>query len=231
MTTIDFNADLAEGSPHDAELLELVASANIACGAHAGSEPDIRTTLESVARLRRSFGYHPGYRDREYFGRREIDVDPEALRADLLTQCETVALIACRMGLAPGWIKPHGALYNRACRDAHTAGIVVGVALELGLPVMGLPDCVLSRMCGAAGLVYIPEGFADRRYRPDGTLVPRSEPDATIDDPAEAAEQVLRLWASGRVRTICVHGDRPESLEFLRAVRRILATNGSIPEV
>lgn len=226
MTPIDFNADLAEGSPHDAELLSLVTSANVACGVHAGTPDDIRRTLRQIAQLGRPFGVHPGYADREHFGRRELDVSADELHASLLDQCDVVRRIASEWNLKPEWLKPHGGLYHRACRGDAEAIVVIGVAIEQDLAVVGLPDCALSRMCEFVGVKYIPEGFADRRCRADGTLVPRSEPDATISDPDEAAERVLELWASGRVRTICVHGDRPEALAFLRAIRERLGMSG-----
>lgn len=223
---IDLNADLGEGAGFDAELMSLVTSANVCCGLHAGGPSEIRATLELAKRHGVCVGAHPGYDDREQFGRREHALSRQEL-LDLCTD-QIAALDALARGsdVELRYIKAHGALYNQACRDRETALAFSAAVSAWNLPVVGLPGSKLEAAVKDRGVVFIPEGFADRRYRPDGSLVPRTEPDAFVDDPEEAVEQVERLIQQHGVRTICVHGDNPQAVTFARAVRDALLSRG-----
>ncbi|MGL4553603.1 MAG: 5-oxoprolinase subunit PxpA [Gemmataceae bacterium] len=222
MPRLDLNCDLGEGGHADADLMPLITSANVACAGHAG---DLTTAVTALARAkshRVRVGAHPGFMDREHFGRRELSLPPAEVRELITIQVDFLR------SLEDAWevryIKPHGALYNMACRDDAVARPVVDAAADLRLPLMGLPGSRLEAL--AAGRVrFIREGFADRRYRPDGSLVPRDRPDAFIETPEEAVTQALALVAAG-VQSLCVHGDNPEALAFVRALRGGLTAAG-----
>ena len=223
---IDLNCDLGEGCPFDAELMPLITSANICCGLHAGSAAATADAI-GLARVHGvRIGAHPGYDDRERFGRRELDLPSETIRAQLGYQIGSILGLTRLLGAEVGYIKPHGALYNQACRDARLAGLVAEVATQFQLAVVGLPGSTLEAASRARQLRFLPEGFADRRYRPDGSLVPRTEPNAFVHDPEEAVQQVEWLVREQNVRTICVHGDNPQAVAFARAVRETLLGHG-----
>jgi len=222
---IDLNADLGEGAGFDAELMPLVTSANVCCGLHAGGPGEIARTLSLANKHGVVVGAHPGYADREHFGRRELDLDNRELVSLCVYQLGALEAMAEALGMGVHYVKPHGALYNQACRDRELADLFVIAAAQFRLPVVGLPGSKIEAACRDR-VPFVPEGFADRRYRPDGTLVPRSEPDAFVDDPAEAATQVERLVRERGVRTICVHGDNPDAVAFTRAVREALLERG-----
>ncbi len=222
---IDLNADLGEGAGSDADLMPLVTSANVCCGLHAGTMSGIADTLRLARDHGVTAGTHPGYADREHFGRRDHDLPFAEVRELCVFQLTGLMGLAAGEGTAVRYVKPHGALYHRAGRDRDTARAVVAAAAVCGLPVVGQPGSALE--AEARGVVpFVPEGFADRRYRPDGSLVPRSEPDAFVHDPAEAVAQVERLVREAGVRTVCVHGDNPDALAFTRAVRAGLVARG-----
>lgn len=227
--TVDLNADLGEGFPNDARLLELVTSASICCGAHAGGPDLILATLSEAARRGVVVGAHPGFADREGFGRREQAITTRGARLLILEQTERLRELAKPSKVVVRFLKPHGALYNQAQRDPAVAEGVVSAALALGLPVLGQPLGELERAAQAAHLRFVPEGFPDRRYEPDGRLVPRSRPDAVLDDPDEIAEQVGRLVAAG-LATLCVHGDDPNAVRNAEALRKILDRRGISPK-
>lgn len=220
---IDINCDLGEGAGQDAELLGLCTSANVCCGAHAGDEASIRATLQLAEQAGVCVGAHPGYPDREHFGRREMALGAAAIVDLIVSQ-----VVALRRWAGDGtirFLKPHGALYNQACRDPDIAEPVVRAAETLGLPLVGLPESALET--AATGRVgFRREGFADRAYRPDGSLVSRAEPGAMIEDPAAAADQVERLLRERAIDTICVHGDGPHAVEFLTRLRAELLSRG-----
>ena len=221
---IDLNADLGEGAGTDADLMPLITSANICCGFHAGNVDAIANALELAKRHRVIVGAHPGYHDREHFGRREQERDEQHVALLCRHQIGALRAVAAWSGLIVRYVKPHGALYNQACRDrGYAFGVVWGVS---ELPVVGLPASQLQRIADAEGHPFVPEGFADRRYRPDGSLVPRGEPDAMIHDPKEAVDQVEWLIREKQVRTICVHGDTAGAVEFVKAVRGFLRDRG-----
>ncbi len=222
---IDLNCDLGEGCPFDAELMPLITSANVACGFHAGDPATAHATLSAAARHGVQVGAHPGFPDRENFGRRELVRGEEQVFEDCVYQIGALAGLAKAVGLPLRYVKPHGALYNMACRDDAYARPVVAAAELFGLALMGLPDSRLQAL-SAGRVPFVAEGFADRRYRPDGSLVPRTQPDAFVEDPAEAVRQAEWLLRDKGVRTLCVHGDNPQALAFVRTLREELARRG-----
>lgn len=222
---IDLNCDLGEGAGTEADLMPLITSANVSCGAHAGTPEGIRETLMLAAKHGVAVGAHPGHPDREHFGRRELPTPSRDVLEQIHSQIVALRAIADQTGVKLRYVKPHGALYNQACRDDAFADAVVAACALAGLPVIGLPGSRIEER--ATGLVpFFAEGFADRRYRPDGSLVPRNEPGAFVENPVEAVEQVRQLIAERVVRTICVHGDNPEAVAFVRAVREELLRSG-----
>lgn len=224
---VDLNADLGEGVGDDAAMLTLVTSASIACGGHAGDDASMRaTTRLAVANLVR-IGAHPSYEDREHFGRRALDVAPHLLRDQLTTQVRTLARHAEANRGRIGYLKPHGALYNTAMADDGVASVILDVAsaaLATPLPVMCLPGSRVQTLARQRAHPVITEGFADRAARPDGTLVPRSEPGAVLTDPAQIAARVLDL--AGAVDSICLHGDTPGAVQLAMAARGALIHAG-----
>jgi UPF0271 protein len=219
---IDLNADLGEGCSNDRALLGLVTSASICCGAHAGSRAAIRRTVRDAIELQVVVGAHPGYADREGFGRREQNLTSAQVVTLIQEQVAFLADLAREAGASIRFLKPHGALYNQAQREEAIARGVVAAAVTLGLPVLGQPDSLVEKLCALCGLRYVPEGFPDRRYRDDGSLVPRSEPHAIIVVRDEFESQVLRLAAARRVATLCIHGDDPRAVANAQLARSIL---------
>ncbi|MCC6417324.1 MAG: LamB/YcsF family protein [Gemmataceae bacterium] len=222
---IDLNCDLGEGCAHDEELLGLVTSANVACGGHAGDPSLAFATLASAARHDVRAGAHPGFADREHFGRRELPRTQQQAFEECVYQVGALAGLARAVGRPLSHLKPHGALYNLACRDDAFARPVVAAAALFDLPLLGLPGSRLEAL-SAGHCRFVAEGFADRRYLPDGSLVPRSRPDAFIESPADAVRQVEWLVRECGVRTICVHGDNPEAVAFVRELRAALTRQG-----
>jgi UPF0271 protein len=221
---MDLNADLGEGVTDDAGLLEVVTSANLACGFHAGDRGVMRTVCELAASRGVVVGAQVSYLDRAGFGRRAMDVDVAVLAAWVEEQVRTLEGVAAGAGVRVAYLKPHGALYNRVVDDEEQAAAVLRGSGEL--PVLGLPGSVLLQLAEAAGRVAVPEGFPDRRYTRDRRLVPRSEPDALVHDTEEIAANAVSLAASGSVRTVCVHGDSPRALDAAHAVRLALEGAG-----
>lgn len=222
---IDLNADLGEGAGFDAELMPLVTSANVCCGLHAGGPTEAAKTLALAQRYGVTIGAHPGYPDRENFGRKELDLRNQDVVALTVYQLGALAALAASIKALVRYIKPHGAFYAQACRDRRLATLLVTTAAEYDLPLVGLPGSQLEIFAGDR-VAFIPEGFADRRYRPDGSLVPRTEPDAFVRDADEAVQQVEWLIRDRGVRTICVHGDNSEAVGFAKAVRVALLARG-----
>ena len=235
MNSIDLNCDLGEGAGHDAELMPLITSANIACGAHAGDEATMRATVALAQKHGVAIGAHPGFADRENFGRRELALSPAAVRTLVTEQ------IAALRGLAPlRHVKPHGALYNLAARDAAVAEAIAGAvhAVDPGLILFGLAGSELLRAGRSRGLRVAGEVFADRTYQRDGSLTPRTRPGALITDESAAVAQVLRMVREGLVRatdgtevaiaadTVCIHGDGPRAVAFARRLSRELRDAG-----
>lgn len=227
---IDLNADLGEGAGTDADLMPLITSANISCGFHAGDAETVAAALELAAAYGVRVGAHPGYPDREHFGRRELDLTPRAVFLLCLHQLGALRALAEEQEVPFTYVKPHGALYHQAGQTrAYAVGLVNAaraISRTADLPVVGLPGSGTQTLSAEVGLSFIPEGFADRRYRPDGSLVPRTEPDAILHDVKEVVAQVEWLVREKGVRTICVHGDTPGAVEFVRAVRGALLDAG-----
>jgi UPF0271 protein len=221
---IDLNCDLGEGAGSDADVIPLITTANVACGFHAGDPATAFATIALAAKHGVRVGAHPSFPDRENFGRKEMNRGDPWVYRDCVYQIGALAGLARSLGTNLTHVKPHGALYNQACRDVQYAQPVATAAIKVfDLPVMGLPGSLLE-ICSHGR--FIPEGFADRRYRPDGSLVPRTEPDAFVHDPEEAARQALWLARERDVRTLCVHGDNLKALEFVRALRTALTAAG-----
>jgi UPF0271 protein len=205
--------------------MPLITSANVACGLHAGDPATAMRTIRAAARHGVQVGAHPGFADREHFGRRElVQTEPEILEI-CAYQVGALAGLARAAGMALHHIKPHGALYNMACRDDAYARPIVETAALFQLPLLGLPDSRLQAQ-SAGRCPFVAEGFADRRYQPDGSLVPRSHPDAHVTNSLEAVEHVIQLIREKGVRTICVHGDNPRAVEFVRELRKALNDKG-----
>ena len=223
---IDLNADLGEGCQSDRDLLQRVTSASICCGAHAGDPASIRQTLRSAADCAVVIGAHPGFADRQGFGRREQVVTTGEVERLILEQVETLRILAFEVDLPIRFLKPHGALYNQAQSQEPVAQGVLLAAGRLDIPLLGQPGTLLERLAKAQGVRYIPEGFPDRRYRAPDALVPRTEPGAVLHDPDEIELQVIRLVEEGRVATLCVHGDEPGAVANADLIRRILGRNG-----
>ena len=245
MSTIDLNADLGESFGRwtlgdDAAMLRIVTSANVACGFHAGDPTVLLSVCRDATAAGVTIGAQVGYRDLAGFGRRFIDVAPADLMADVLYQVGALDALARVAGTRVAYVKPHGALYAAmSSHEAQARAVVEAVrALDPSLPVVGLPGSLLLRVAAEAGLATVAEAFADRAYRADGTLVPRSEPGAVIDDPEVVAARVVRLvtdggvlavdgtWVPVRADSICVHGDSPGAVGLASAVRTGLAAAG-----
>jgi len=245
MTRIDLNADMGESfgpwrMGADAALLDVVTSANIACGFHAGDPAVMATTVAQAAARGVRIGAHPGFPDLQGFGRRRMHLDAGELTAALRYQIGALAGIAAAEGARLAYVKPHGALNNMACEDAALAATVAGAVqgLDPGLALMAPALSQLAMAGERAGLEVIHEVFADRAYSAAGTLVPRGTPGAVLEDAETAAHHVLRMVqeralfaVSGerlpcRIDTICVHGDGPEALAIARGVSAALQGAG-----
>jgi UPF0271 protein len=222
---IDLNCDLGEGCPFDAELMPLITSANISCGFHAGDVTTVKGSLLAAACHKVQVGAHPGFADREHFGRRELMRTEEQIFDECVYQVGALLGLARASSWPLRYLKPHGALYNMACRDDAYARPIVEAAVLFGLSILGLPNSRLQA-CSQGRCSFFAEGFADRRYLPDGSLVPRGRPDALIEDPLEAERQVECLIKTAGVQTICLHGDNPHALEFVRRLRTSLEQRG-----
>lgn len=219
---IDFNADLAEGFPHDERLMQLVSSVNLACGAHAGNPQLMSQSLRLAHQYRKRIGAHPGFFDRENFGRKECAMTPDELFNVVLYQVAGLKALADSLGIRLSYLKPHGAMYHQVNRDQQLAISIVRVAEQFDFAVVGLPDSILEKLCRESEISYWREGFADRRYLPDRTLVPRGQPDAIIHDLDEAVAQIHWLVQTLQVDTICIHGDNDNPVIFLEQVMQRL---------
>ncbi len=224
---IDLNCDMGEleDAAHEAALMQYITSANIACGGHAGDDVIMERTARLALERGVHIGAHPGYPDRENFGRIEIPMAAEEIKATVREQIERLDEIVRRLGGEIVHVKPHGALYNVAVRDREVAqAIGRGVAAwNPAIPIFGLAGSPMLDVWREMGLRVAAEAFADRRYEADGTLRSRKFPDALITDPAAAAAQAVRLAREGTAQTICVHGDTPGSVSILKACREALA--------
>src|SRR3954471_2468209 len=209
VSSIDLNADVGEGFGawrlgDDSALLGIVTSANVACGFHAGDPSTMRRVCAGAVERGVAVGAQAGYRDLAGFGRRRIEYDPDELRDDVLYQLAALDGFARVAGTRVRYVKPHGALYNTAAIDAVQAGAVVAAvtAYDARLPVLCQPGSVLASAAADAGLTVVGEGFADRGYRADGTLVPRSAAGALVHEPAAVVERAVRMATAGEVMAV-----------------------------
>jgi Uncharacterized proteins, homologs of lactam utilization protein B len=242
---MDLNADLGEGFGvwrlgDDEALLEVITSANVACGFHAGDPVTMRRVCGVAAERGVAIGAQVGYRDLAGFGRRRMDVDPDELSADVLYQLGALDACARAAGTAVRYVKPHGALYNTAADDPAQAAAVVNavLAFDRELPLLALPASAMADAAQAAGLAFVPEAFADRAYLPNGRLVPRGEPGAVVDDPYDVVARAASFVLHNRVtavdgtvlpaepRSLCVHGDTPGAVYLAGEIRRTLVDAG-----
>ena len=246
MAGIDLNADLGEGFGvwslgDDDAMLQIVSSANVACGFHAGDPAGLLRVCRSAAERGVRIGAQVSYRDLAGFGRRFIDVTPEDLVADIVYQIGALQGIAAAAGSTVSYVKPHGALYNAIVTNREQ-GAAVAEAVHLvdaTLPVLGMAGSAFFDEAARLGLRAVAEAFADRAYRPDGQLVSRREPGAVLRDPAQIAQRVLTMVTSGQVtaidgakiaisaESVCVHGDSPGAVQIASAVRDQLEAAGS----
>jgi len=225
---IDLNADLGEGCADDEALLAIVTSANVACGAHAGDVKTMEATVQAAIANGVTIGAHPSYPDREHFGRIVLERTPDEITADVTAQIRALESIVRAHRAHLRHVKTHGALYNVAARDRAVADAITRAVcvVDPSLAIVGLAGGAQLESAKAHGLRAIAEVFADRGYRSDGSLIPRTQPGALIDDVTLAVEQALRLAQSGAGETICLHGDGPHALEFAREIRRALESAG-----
>ncbi|MCT9070220.1 LamB/YcsF family protein [Cupriavidus gilardii] len=242
---IDLNSDLGESfgawrMGSDAAMLDIVSSANVACGFHAGDPAGILRTLKAAAARGVAVGAHVSYPDLQGFGRRNMDVASEDLIADVIYQIGALAGMAATVGTTVRYVKPHGALYNTIASDERQARDVIAAirAVDPELVLVALAGSPLVGWARDAGLRVVAEAFADRAYTPQGTLVSRREPGAVLHDAGEVAQRMLRLVREGTVvaidgsvarveaQSICVHGDSEGALEMARAVREALERDG-----
>ena len=241
MTRIDLNCDMGELTEAIADgtqeaLLRSITSANVACGGHAGDESTMRTTIDQALKAGVAIGAHPGYPDRENFGRLELKMPLGAVANSIYEQVRVLAEVAAKCGVKLVHVKPHGALYNQAVKNRELAeAIAQGVAnYNKDLVLMGLAESLMLEVFREAGFAVAAEAFADRRYEPDGTLRSRKFENALIRNPEEAAWQALGIAERGVViasdgsevavdaQTICIHGDTPGSVQIAATVARTL---------
>jgi 5-oxoprolinase (ATP-hydrolysing) subunit A len=240
--TVDLNADLGEGAGHDNELFELISSANIATGFHAGDAGTMRAAISAAQDRGVAIGAHPSLFDRQNFGRQEMAVTPEEIFDAVCYQLGVFQAIAERAETRPRHVKAHGALYNMAVRDENLADAIARAAkaVDPALILFAPAQSALAKAGRLHDLQIAHEVFADRNYLANGSLVPRNRPDALLHHPEEAATRVLRMLREGKVRsvdgvdvdlaveTVCVHGDNPEAVEFARALRSRLEKEGVV---
>lgn len=241
---VDLNADMGESFGRyvldDTRLLDVVTSANIACGFHAGDPITMRDTVAECAARGTSVGAHPGYPDMLGFGRRDMAATPTEIEAYVVYQVGALQGMCAVAGTRLAYVKPHGALYNRAVNDPAAADAIARAIRSIDplLALLGLTGSELSRAADRCGVRAVNEAFVDRAYRPNGTLVPRSEPGAVLHDVQDIADRALRMVQTGTVlavdggvvqvnpESLCTHGDGPDALAVVTAVRQRLERQG-----
>jgi len=242
---VDLNCDVGESTGsqivgNDQVLIPLVSSANIACGGHGGDQRHVARAVQIAIEHGVTIGAHPGYPDRDNFGRQPMELSPDQLADTLRGQLEFLAVIVSRYQGEIKYVKPHGALYHRCNVDAATAKTVVEVAqaFDPSLSMMGQAGTEFQVVCNQMGVQFIREAFADRRYLTDGSLMPRGQPGAVINDPEAAGLQAVSIVLQTKVAidsnhkaevigdSICVHGDSPNAAEILRIARDMLIRAG-----
>ena len=240
MKALDLNADLGEGIGDDEAMLDIVSSANIACGGHAGDEASMRAALRAAKARGVVVGAHPGFPDRQNFGRTRMALPPEELDATIRSQVRTLV----EMGEEEGWpvryVKLHGALANMAAEEPAVAALCFAAVegLVSDMAILAIDNSAQSDVAEALGFRTVREAYADRAYQPNGLLVPRQMPGAVLHDRAAIAERAVRLAQSGEIvavdgaiirttsRSLCIHGDTPDAVEIARTVKAGLASAG-----
>ncbi|MBF0785137.1 5-oxoprolinase subunit PxpA [Muribacter muris] len=240
MKHVDLNVDLAEGCGNDQTLLQLVTSANVACGLHAGDYQKMRQAILWAKQHKVRVGAHPSFPDRKNFGRTPMTLPDEELQACLLYQLGAIKALCEAYDVPLAYVKPHGALYNQAAQDEHLAALIASTLkiFDPNLKLMGLAGSLMLDAAQKQGLGVISEVFADRHYLSDGSLVPRSRADALIESDEEAIRQVLQMVLDGTVTavdgqtvaiqadSICLHGDGAHAIEFAEKIRLALTQQG-----
>jgi UPF0271 protein len=233
---IDLNCDMGENIGNDEDIMPYITSANIACGFHAGDANTMRETVRLAKRYGVNVGAHPSWKDVEGFGRNEMSLPPEDVEALILEQVNALAGIAKAEGVELRHVKPHGALYNQAAKDRVLANAIARAVktVSVELVMVGLAGSGLVEAGVEVGLKVANEGFPDRNYNPDGTLVSRKQPHAIIESPEEIASHAIELVEHGidfsgrrvRVDTLCLHGDHPRAADNAKAVHEVLEKYG-----
>jgi UPF0271 protein len=239
MLNVDLNCDMGEGYGNDAKLMEFVSSVNVACGGHAGDRDTMKRTVEDALRSKVSIGAHPGFPDRLNFGRKRLELSENEIFDTVIAQVRELQDVCISLGAGLDHVKPHGALYNIAASDLSTAQIIAKAvyAVNPSLMLYGLAGSELLRQAEAIGLKAVSEVFADRTYQSNGSLTPRSEPNALVRSVDGSAKRALQMVLNGtltavdgseisvRADTICIHGDGDQALEFAQAIRTALNEN------
>jgi 5-oxoprolinase (ATP-hydrolysing) subunit A len=239
MYYVDLNCDMGEGMNTDAALMPLISSANIACGYHAGDAATIERTVTLALQHGVAIGAHPGFNDRENFGRTEQHLPDNALYDLVAEQLHIMQTVCNTLGTVMTHVKPHGALYNMAAKTPGMARIIAKAVKDAGaaLRLYGLSNSWLIKAAQEAGLHTLNEVFADRTYQDDGSLTPRSQPNAMVATETQALEQVLQMVTQQQVtsinglsipinaQTICLHGDGPHAVPFAQALNKALNTH------
>lgn len=238
--TLDLNADLGEGVGDDAAMLDIVSSANIACGGHAGDEDSMRAALRAAKARGVVVGAHPGFPDRANFGRTRMVLPAEELDATIRQQVRTLVELGEEEGWPVRYVKLHGALANMAAEEPAVAALCFAAVegLVSGMAILAIDNSAQSEVAEALGFRTIREAYADRAYQPNGLLVPRQMPGAVLHDTTAIANRAVRLAERGEIvgvdggiisttaRSLCIHGDTPDAVEIARAVKAGLAAAG-----
>jgi 5-oxoprolinase (ATP-hydrolysing) subunit A len=240
MLSIDLNCDMGEGFNNDESVMPFISSVNIACGYHAGNEETMMRTVELAIKNNIAIGAHPSYHDKENFGRTNIHLSPEMIYDIVSKQISLLNNIVKKSGTKLHHVKPHGALYNMAAKDIVIAAAICKAIKDFDehLILYGLSGSELINAANEIGLKNCSEVFADRTYQNDGSLTPRNEKNALIDDINKSTEQVLQMVKYGSVisvsgkkisliaETICIHGDGKHAVQFAKNIHSILTRNG-----
>lgn len=225
---IDLNCDLGEDVGNDETIMPHITSANIACGFHAGDEHTMRETLRLAKRFGVNAGAHPSWNDRENFGRKEMTVSPQETGKLVIEQIQALVAIAKEEGVTLTHVKPHGALYNQSAKDIELATAIARAvkSISVDLILVGLAGSRSIEAGRAVGLRVAAEGFPDRGYNADGSLMSRLLPGAVIESPKEVARHAIELVKTARMDTLCLHGDHPNAAENAKMLREVLEKNG-----